>query len=128
MLSQEIQTRPFLKAFQKFEQFRKNLATEQEQAGAIQAFEYCFELIWKLMKRLLQERGKIANSPKEVFRMSALEGFIDEPDIWFDFLKKRNLTVHTYEQEEALEVLSIFEKFSEEIKKFLNKIGLNQCS
>lgn len=28
--------------------------------------------------------------------MSALEGFIDNPDMWFDFLEKRNLSVHTY--------------------------------
>lgn len=48
------------------------------------------------MKRLLQERGKIANSPRETFRMVALEGFIYDPELWFDFLVKRNLTVHTY--------------------------------
>ena len=35
---------PLLKAFGKFEQFRVNLKTEQEQAGAILAFEYCFSL------------------------------------------------------------------------------------
>ena len=28
------------------------------------------------MKRLLEVRGKIANSPKETYRMAALEGFI----------------------------------------------------
>lgn len=33
---------PLLKTFGKFEQFRVNLKTEQEQAGAIQAFEYSF--------------------------------------------------------------------------------------
>jgi hypothetical protein len=46
---------PLLKAVKKFELFRQNLDTEQEQAGAIQAFEYCFELSWKIMKRLLKK-------------------------------------------------------------------------
>ncbi|MBM3198935.1 MAG: nucleotidyltransferase [Chlamydiae bacterium] len=117
---------PLLRAFEKFEKFRLHLTTEQEQAGAIQAFEYCFELTWKLMKRLLQERGKIANSPRETFRMAALEGFIHDPEIWFVFLVKRNLTVHTYEEREAREVLSILPLFSTEVTSFIRLIQKNQ--
>jgi nucleotidyltransferase substrate binding protein (TIGR01987 family) len=115
-------TSPLLKAFGKFEQFRVNLNTEQEQAGAIWAFKCCFELTWKIMKRLLQERGKIVNSPRETFRMAALEDFILDPEIWFAFLVKRNLTVHTYEEQEAKEVLSIFPLFSREVHLFLTHI------
>lgn len=55
----EVNIAPLLKAFRKFEEFRKNSNTEQEKAGTIQAFEYCFELVWKVMKRLLEERGII---------------------------------------------------------------------
>jgi|SRR5438132_2660607 len=115
---------PLLKAIKKFELFRQNLNTEQEQAGAIQAFEYCFELSWKIMKRLLEVRGKVANSPKETYRMAALEGFIGDPELWFDFLKKRNMTVHTYEEKEALEVISVFPNFSRELQAFLKNIGV----
>ena len=92
---------PLIKAFEKFERFRIHDKTEQERAGTILAFEYCFELSWKIMRKLLEERGKIVNSPRETFRVAALEGFIDDPEIWFVFLLKRNLTVHTYNQEEA---------------------------
>lgn len=76
------------------------------------------------MKRLLEERGKVANSPREVFRMAALEGFIDNPELWFDFLKKCNLTVHTYQEAEVENVLSICSSFAFEIKKFLKFIGV----
>lgn len=81
-----------LKAFKKFEEFRHHLGSEQEKAGAIQAFEYCFGLTWKTMKRLLEARGEEANSPREAFRMVALEKFIDDPEIWFRFLETKNLT------------------------------------
>lgn len=77
-----------LKAFRKFEAFSVNHKTEQEKAGIIQAFKCCFELSWKIIKRLLQERGKTVNSPRETFRMAALEGFISDSELWFDFLKK----------------------------------------
>lgn len=122
-LIENVNIEPLLKAIKKFELFRQNLTTEQEQAGAIQAFEYCFELSWKIMQRLLGVRGKVANSPKEAFRMAALEGFIKDPELWFDFLKKRNLTVHTYEEEEAREVISVFSSFSKELHDFLKNIG-----
>ena len=113
---------PLLKAFEKFETFRKNDKTEQEQAGIIQAFEYCFELSWKIMKRLLEERGRIANSPRETFRMAALEGFIVDPELWFDFIKKRNLTTHTYNENEAKLVLATCSIFAQEMRIFLSKI------
>jgi nucleotidyltransferase substrate binding protein (TIGR01987 family) len=123
ILIDTINIEPLLKAIKKFELFRQNLTTEQEQAGAIQAFEYSFELSWKVMQKLLGVRGKIANSPKEAFRMAALEGFIKDPELWFDFLKKRNLTVHTYEEEEAREVIGVFPDFSKELHDFLKNIG-----
>ena len=121
----EINISPLLKAFSKLEKFRQNNNTEQEKAGNIQSFEYSFELLWKTMKRLLSERGQNANSPRETFRMAGLEGFIEDPEIWFEFLKKRNLTTHTYNEEEIEKIITIFPHFSEEAKKFLKALGVN---
>ena len=105
----------------------ETLETEQEKAGAIQAFEYCFELSWKIMKRLLQVRGRIANSPKETFRMAALENFIDDPELWYDFLEMRNLTVHTYQEAQADKVIQILPEFSKAIQCFLKSIGVEDA-
>lgn len=41
---QAVNVDPLLKAFGKFESFRKNDKAEQERAGIIQVFECCFEL------------------------------------------------------------------------------------
>ena len=113
-----------LKAFRKFESFRLHTHTEHEKAGTIQAFEYCFELVWKTMKRLLSVRGLNVNSPREVFRLATLENFIHDPEVWFEFLNKRNLTVHTYEEKAVEEILSSLENFSHEVKNFLKSIGV----
>lgn len=123
MFIENVYITPLLKAFKKFEAFRANIKTEQEKAGAIQAYEYCFELVWKVMKKLLEERGKIANSPKETFRMAALEGFIQNVELWFNFLKMRNLIVHTYEEHEADKVIEVLPLFSQEVKNFLSILG-----
>lgn len=106
---------PLKKAFSKLKQFSDNLNTEQEKAGAIQAFEYSFELSWKTMKRFLHARGSDANSPREVFRLAALEGFIKDPELWFDFLVKRNMTVHTYHEAESERVVAILPSFVQEV-------------
>jgi nucleotidyltransferase substrate binding protein (TIGR01987 family) len=71
------------------------------------------------MRRLLEVRGQTLNSPREVIRAAALESFIDDPEMWFDFLKKRNMTVHTYQEKEAEDVLSVLEIFSAEVKKLV---------
>ena len=123
MIVEGVNIEALIRAFNKLESFRVNDETEQQRAGTIQAFEYCFELSWKIMKRLLENRGRTANSPREAFRMAALEGFIADPEIWFDFLKKRNLTVHTYNETDADLVISIVPIFAAEVKEFLKNIG-----
>jgi nucleotidyltransferase substrate binding protein (TIGR01987 family) len=127
MIIETVNIEPFQKAFRKLEKFMETVETEQEKAGAIQAFEYCFELSWKIMKRLLEVRGKIANSPKETFRIAALEGFIDDPELWFNFLEMRNLTVHTYQEEKADKVIQILPQFAEAIRYFLKSIGVEDA-
>lgn len=122
MALEKIDITSLLKAFEKFENFRKNLNTDQEKAGAIQAFEYCYELSWKTMKRLLEIQGKSVNSPRATFRAAALEGYIEDPEVWFKFIEKRNITVHTYQEDEADAVIEIFPIFSKELSSFIKKI------
>ncbi len=113
------------KAFGLFEEFRKDMKTERDKAGAFQAFEFCFELSWKITKRILAESGQETGSPKDTFRKAALEKLIEDPEIWFDFLNKRNLTVHTYNFVNLELVLSCFDSFAEEVRKLMEKIKNN---
>jgi len=90
---------PLLKAQKAFQIAVKEAKTELEQDGAIQRFEFTFELTWKTLKRILSFKGITANSPRDVFRESAKQNFIEDPTVWFEFIKKRNLSSHTYDQE-----------------------------
>lgn len=56
-LIQGIDIGPLLKAQATFERFRQHLSSDQEKAGAVQAFEFSYELAWKTMKRFLLIRG-----------------------------------------------------------------------
>jgi nucleotidyltransferase substrate binding protein (TIGR01987 family) len=79
-------------------------ASEINRDATIKRFEFCFELCWKLMQAILQEHGIETYGPKGSIREAAKLGLIDNPKIWLEFLKARNLTTHTYEEEIAEKV------------------------
>jgi nucleotidyltransferase substrate binding protein (TIGR01987 family) len=110
------------KAQQVFEEFRRNLTTNQEKAGAVQAFEFCYELSWKTMKKVLELRGLIVGSPKDTFRKALEEGLIADPEIWFGFQKLRNIVTHTYNEQNLNLIVKSFDNFSTEMQKLIEQL------
>ncbi|HEX4069446.1 MAG TPA: HI0074 family nucleotidyltransferase substrate-binding subunit [Candidatus Babeliales bacterium] len=111
-----------LKEQKVFEQVRVDMQDERDQMGATQAFEFCYELASKMMKRVLATQGVDTESPKDTFRKAAVAKIIDDPEIWFDFKEKRNLTSHTYEQENLTAIVEIFDLFSAELDKAIKRM------
>ena len=72
--------------------------------GTIQRFEFTFELAWKLMKEVLEDRGVSINSPKMAIKYAFKEQFFEDGDGWIKMLDDRNLTSHTYKQDLAKEI------------------------
>src|SRR5438132_10115544 len=101
-----------LKAQAMFERFRQDMKDDRDQVGAVHAFKVCYESSWKIMKRFLAVNGVESSSPKDIFRRAALARLIDDSEVWFDFLEKRNLTAHTYEQENMNAIVAVFDQFS----------------
>ena len=76
--------------------------SDLERDGAIQRFEYCFDLAWKTSKQFLEKSGLVGlNSPRSVFASAFAEGIIDDEIIWSTIILKRNASVHTYNQQLA---------------------------
>jgi nucleotidyltransferase substrate binding protein (TIGR01987 family) len=110
------------KAQHLFELYRKDMVTDRDKAGAVQAFEFSYELAWKTMKKVLEDRGQITGSPKDTFRKAVAEGLIEDPELWFNFQEKRNLTVHTYELACVELVVRDFDLFSSELHLLIQKM------
>ena len=79
--------------------------------GVIQRFEYTFELCWKFLQRELKQLGVIVGNPKDVFREAQKSALIIDVQVWFEFLKARNLTSHTYNENTAKEVYDVAVRF-----------------
>ncbi len=91
------------------------------QDATIQRFEFCFELSWKLMQTILQENGIEAYGPRNSIREAAKLGLISDPKLWLEFLKARNLTVHTYEEKLARQIYQKAKKFLSSLEELLQK-------
>ena len=110
------------KADSVLEKFMKNDKTEQEQAGIIQSFEYCYELSWKIMKKVLNSEGLEVSTPKQVIREAGDAKIIDDVKLWIEFVNKRNLTVHTYNELVLKEIMEIMPKFKDELSKLIKEL------
>lgn len=100
---------------------------EELRDACIQRFEYTFELCWKMLKRRLEI--DVANSTevdsyskRQLFRVGGERGYIQNVDVWFDYLEKRNLTVHTYDPEQARDVASVIPAFAVDAAELLKKL------
>ncbi len=93
------------------------------QSGVIQDFEVAYEQCWKYMKRWIEEnisREDVDGVPRrELFRISAENSFISDIEKWMVFHRARNLTSHTYDENNANFVFQEGQIFLIEAKKFL---------
>ena len=106
---------PDVRSKQRFNNFQKVLSLYEEavapkmirleEEGLIQRFEYTFELAWKCLQDLLQERG-YANirGPRPVIEQAFQDGMITNGPLWLAMLQARNETVHLYDEATFLSV------------------------
>lgn len=87
--------------------------------ASIQRFEFCIELAWKVSKK---QMGTLTSSPKQVIREMAQAGLISEVKIWLLAVDKRNLSVHTYNEELANEVFKFISDFFPHLKELSNTL------
>jgi len=96
--------------------------------GAIQRFEFCYELMWKVLKKTLLTRENIdIQSPRQVLQQAYTIGWIQDEKLWLKMAQDRNLTSHTYQEELALNIyrnlpdyLQAMQKVCDNLKKPLS--------
>lgn len=75
--------------------------------SAIQRFEFCFDLSWKLMKEMLREvHGIECASPKRCLEEAFRQGIIVDEAPWLLMVEMRNLSSHTYNEEVAEKIFT----------------------
>jgi len=80
--------------------------SDLEAQGLIQGFEYTHELAWKTLKDFLEAQGTVnLYGSRDTTRAAFRNRLIENGETWMDMVDKRNLTLHTYDEEVAAEVV-----------------------
>lgn len=76
--------------------------------GIVGQFNLTFELAWKALQEVLRLHGvreADTGSPREILQLGYKVGFINDQAVWLAMLKKRNTSVHIYNEDEVNELL-----------------------
>ena len=76
--------------------------------GIIGQFNLSFELAWKALQETLKLHGveeASTGSPREILQLGYKVGFVSDSSVWLLMLKKRNTSVHIYNEDEIDEMI-----------------------
>ena len=76
--------------------------------GIIGQFNLSFELAWKALQEIMRMHGieeASTGSPREILQLAYKIGFISDSEVWLLMLKKRNTSVHIYNEDEVNEMI-----------------------
>ena len=96
-------------------------------AGVIQNFEFVYEIGVKMLRRQLEAES---DSPAEIdqasfrdlLRIAAEKGLIDDVEAWFGFRQMRNITAHTYDHAKAQQVYAGTQAFLTHARALLARL------
>jgi nucleotidyltransferase substrate binding protein (TIGR01987 family) len=78
---------------------------ELEQQGLIKAFEYTYELAWKVIKDYYENQGETGiQGSRDAIRLAFQRGLIEDGEQWMNMIKSRIASVHTYNLEIAAQI------------------------
>ncbi len=96
--------------------------------SVIQRFEVCYDCLWKVAKRHLEEEtglSDVPTGPKPLARLAHKHGLL-QPSVeqWFQYIQMRIDTTHDYNGEKAQSALSSMAAFVEDaIMLYKNMTG-----
>jgi nucleotidyltransferase substrate binding protein (TIGR01987 family) len=99
----------------------------QFRAAVIQAFEFTYELAFKMVKRQL---AQILPNPSELNEMAFMDlmrtaweaGLIREAPPYKIYREMRNITSHTYDEDKAFAIMAIIDGFVQDMRFVLKEL------
>jgi len=122
-MNEEVKLDDLKSALSRLQDGVNTVEDDLDRDGVIQRFEFTFELVWKTIQEYAKYKGLEVVSPRDSFRIAADLGIIDNPEIWFDFLKDRNESTHLYSEDQVKSIFSRIPSFINEVGKLLSNIS-----
>jgi len=95
-----------------FEQFKQAFSRLKEAIGlkeendikrdaVIKRFEFSYELLWKVYKKIARSEKLDYFNPKACFQFAFKSGLIEDEELYLEIIDARNKTTHVYSEKEA---------------------------
>ncbi|MBX2993071.1 MAG: nucleotidyltransferase substrate binding protein [Bacteroidetes bacterium] len=85
-------------------------------------FEVSFEYVWKALKAALEFQGTETFGPRDSITLAGTYQWIDDLELWAEFLQSRNAGVHDYFALSEEEYAKIAERFLSEARSVLLRL------
>ena len=93
--------------------------------STIKCFELCFELSWKNIKDVCIFSGiECTNSPRYILKIAYSESWLENIDIWLEYLELKNKASHIYNEKIINEIINNITSFLINIQNLRNKLLL----
>ena len=93
----------------------QELTQEGVSESVIHRFEICYDTMWKILKRYLQEElglADVPNSPRPILHLADSNNLLSSPySQWNQYIDARIGTTHDYSEEKAKKALGIVGNF-----------------
>lgn len=93
----------------------RHLTEEALAESVIQRFETCWDCLWKVLKRYLENvigLHNVPNGPNPILRLANENNLLSETiETWLSYSKARINTSHDYSGEKAKDVLELMDTF-----------------
>ena len=108
------------------ELYRQKPLNHIEKQGLIKAFEFTHELAWNVMRDYFAYQGNTTiMGSRDATREAFNKGMIIDGQHWMDMIKRRNESVHTYNEETADNIVhdtvnifhGLFVEFAEKLQE-----------
>lgn len=94
--------------------------------ATIQRFEYTYSLALKMLTRFINKESKeitYTMTFNQLIRTANQFGLLSSNlEVWDNYRQKRNLTSHTYDENVAIEVMSVIPSFKDDAKFLLTRL------
>jgi nucleotidyltransferase substrate binding protein (TIGR01987 family) len=77
----------------------------------VKRFEFTFEMSWKVIKRFLDFTGIGCSNPRICFKEAFSQNLISDEATWLEMIEMRNLSSHTYNEDDIKEILDKLKDF-----------------
>ena len=97
-----------------FSRLKEALSLKEESGikrdAVIKRFEFTYELLWKVYKRIARLEKLDYFNPKACFQFAFKSGLIEDEELYLEIIDARNKTTHVYSEEEAKKIYNFIKE------------------